>query len=243
MAMIYCVEDHEAVANAVCDLLHKNGHEAQWFDSPYKLFYQIGKRSPACVLVDWVLPEMTGIDVIARVRQLLGTSVGVLMLTAMDTEECVVQGLRAGADDYIIKPLVDAVLLARLDAVLRRVSPSVTSVQELLAGAYRFEFATRQAFIDHKPIDLTPREFDVAWTIFSQPGRLLTKAQLQAAIWGKSGELGYHTVAQHIYSVRKKLDLAQHGVQLTAVYGTGYRLELPLASQDCAQSAVKQSPA
>jgi DNA-binding response OmpR family regulator len=221
------VEDDPQVAAAVCALLTRAGHELHWFDTPHKLFYQLGKRTPACVIVDWMLPELAGIDVVARIRQLLGASVGVLMLTAIDDEENVVRALRTGADDYVTKPAADGVLLARIEALLRRASPRSAPPTALEVGPYRLDFASQQASIDGVAIPLTPREFDLAWTLFSQPTRLFTKEELQAAIWGKNSALGYQTIAQHVYSVRKKLDLAHHGVRLVAVYASGYRLELP----------------
>lgn len=229
MAVVYVVEDDADLAARVCALLQARGHEAHGFDTPHKFFYQLRKRTPACVLVDWVLPELPGIDVVARVRQLLGPSVGVLMLTAVDSEDSIVRALQTGADDYVIKPMADAVLVARVEALLRRLSPRTAPASVLESGPYRFDFAAQRALVQGADVELTPREFDLAWTLFAQPARLVTKQELQSAIWGKNSEFGYHTIAQHVYSVRKKLELARHGVRLVAVYASGYRLELPEA--------------
>jgi DNA-binding response OmpR family regulator len=227
VALLYVVEDDLEVANDVCALLASQGHEVQHFATPHELFYQLGKRAPACVLVDWLLPEMAGPDVVRRIRQLMGASVGVLMLTAMDSEDNVVQGLEAGADDYVTKPYADRTLAARVDAVLRRVAVQHIPAATLECGPYRFEYALQRTMLDGCLLVLTPREFDLAWTLFLHPARLWTKAELQSAIWGKGDDMSFHTIAQHVYSVRKKLKLAAQGVRLLTVYGTGYRLEVP----------------
>jgi two-component system, OmpR family, response regulator RegX3 len=237
VALVYLVEDDEAVAAEVCALLSSHGHDVRHFATPHEFFYQLGKRAPLCVLVDWLLPEMPGPDVVRRIRRLLGTGVGVLMLTAMDSEDNVVQGLDAGADDYVTKPYANRTLLARVDAMLRRVTVQHQVYTVLDCGPYHFDFAVQSTQLEGRAVVLTPREFDLAWTLFSHPGRLWTKAELQSAIWGKGDGLAFHTIAQHVYSVRKKLELAGHGVRLLTVYGTGYRLELPASWTHAADPA------
>jgi two-component system, OmpR family, response regulator RegX3 len=228
MALIYLVEDDPVFAKLACELLDKAGHQATVFDTPHQFFYHVGKLPPKCALVDWLLPEMNGVDVVRRLRQLLGRSVGVIMLTAMDAEESVVQALEAGADDYIVKPGLDGILLARIDALLRRLAPEAQPLQRVRSGPYELDFSTQTVLLDGEPIELAPREFDLAWTLFSQTSKLFTKQELLAAIWGKQGEYSFHTIAQHIYSIRKKLCLVERGYRLVAVYASGYRLEPPL---------------
>jgi DNA-binding response OmpR family regulator len=229
LASIYIVEDDADMAARVCLLLGQQGHQATWFDTPHKFFYQLSKSRPDAVVVDWMLPEMSGIDVVVRIRQLLGRNVGVLMLTALDSEDCVVNALKTGADDYVVKPGADAVLLARVDALLRRTATAPASMT-LVREPYRLDYAKQSLRIADQVVALTPREFELAWTLFSQPSRLFTKEELQAAIWGKDHELGHNTLMQHIYQLRRKLQLAQHGARLLSVYGSGYRLELATAN-------------
>jgi two-component system, OmpR family, response regulator RegX3 len=228
MALVYIVEDDPDTARRVRALLTDSGHQVEWFDTPHKFFYQLSKHSPALALVDWMLPEMTGIDVVLRLRQQLGRAVGVLMLTAMDSEQSVVTALQAGADDYVVKPGADAVLLARVQALLRRSLPAAP-LNTLALGPYRFDYALQLTHVHEQVVDLAPREFDLAWTLFSQPSRLFTKDELQAAIWGKGEDTGHHTITQHVYLLRKKLALADHSARLVSVYASGYRLEVPTA--------------
>jgi DNA-binding response OmpR family regulator len=227
MALIYIVEDDPLFAASTQSLLVINGHSVEVFKSPHAFMHQLVKLPPKCAIVDWMLPEMLGIDVVRRVRETVGRSVGVLMLTAMDAEENVVQALECGADDYMVKPGSDPILVARLEALLRRLDQGADPRKKLLIGVYDLDFRQQCVRVDGQAVELTPREFDLAWTLFNQPARLFTKQELLAAIWGKDSDCGFHTISQHIYSIRKKLSLMEHGFRLVAVYGTGYRFELP----------------
>jgi DNA-binding response OmpR family regulator len=228
MALIHLIEDDEIFARSVQGVLQRRNHEVHFFTTPHAFFYQLTKQPPRCAIVDWMLPEMIGVDVIRRLRQQMGRSVGVIMLTAIDAEQNVVEALNAGADDYIVKPGTSAVLGARVEALLRRLGEeTTTNAKRIEIGPYVLDYTQQKVLVDGSGVELTPREFDLAWTLFCSPSRLFTKQELLAAIWGKNSEFGYHTIAQHVYSVRKKLALAEHGFKLLAVYASGYRLEWP----------------
>jgi DNA-binding response OmpR family regulator len=228
VALIYILEDDDIFAQSVQGVLERSNHEVLCFGTPHSFFYQLTKRAPRCAIVDWMLPEMVGVDVIRRLRQQLGRNVGVVMLTAVDAEQNVVEALQAGADDYIVKPGTSNVLSARIDALLRRLGEeTATTAKRMEVGPYVLDFSQRSVRLKGEQIELAPREFDLAWTLFCSPSRLFTKQELLAAIWGKSSEFGYHTIAQHVYAVRKKLALADNGFKLLAVYASGYRLEWP----------------
>jgi DNA-binding response OmpR family regulator len=228
MALIHLLEDDDIFAGSVQAVLARAGHDVHCFVTPHAFFYQLGKMPPRCAIVDWMLPEMIGVDVIRRLRQQVGRGVGVIMLTAIDAEKNVVEALEAGADDYLVKPGTNAVLTARVDALLRRLASDLaTTAKRFTVGPYTLDFALQTVTLNGSRVELAPREFDLTWTLFSSPSRLFTKQELLASIWGRSGEVGHHTIAQHIYAVRKKLCLAEHGFKLLAVYATGYRLEWP----------------
>lgn len=227
MATIHILEDDPDSAACVEQWLRGAGHQVKSFGRPHEFFYEVSKQAPRCAVIDWRLPEMEGIDVVTRLRQLLAGGIGILMLTGLDTEESVVRALNAGADDYIVKPGSESVLCARVDALLRRMAPAASVATCIERGPYRLDFGGRSVSVDGSVVDLAPREFDLAWILFSEPARLFTRQELLAAIWGRNHEVGVHTVAQHVYQVRRKLALTEHGFRLNAVYGTGYRLELP----------------
>lgn len=239
MSLIHLVEDDDICAEAVAKALRDSGHDVRVFGAPHALFYEIQKLPPRCVIVDWMLPEMSGFDVVKRLRQLLGSRVGIMMLTAIDSEDKVVDALGAGADDYMVKPVTDAILAVRVAALLRRLVPEqVAKAKTVEIGAYVLDMSTRTVRVAGVPVELAPREFDLAWTLFSQPSRLFTKQELLASIWGRHTECGSHTIAQHVYALRKKLALTEHGFSLLSVYGTGYRLERAGMALDVAETAT-----
>lgn len=229
MASIYLLEDDPAYAQMVAAWLSDRGHAVSTFELPHEFFYAASKRPPRCAVIDWRLPEMEGVDVVARLRRQWPSGLGIVMLTAMDQEHYVVQALAAGADDYIAKPAARAVTVARIEALLRRLAPPAASDDCIDAPPYRFEFAIRKAMCAGRVVNLSPREFDLASALFREPHRLFTREELLAAVWGKEKETGGQTLVQHIYAVRKKLALLDHGYRIVPVYGSGYRLEVQRA--------------
>lgn len=227
MPLVFVLEDDVGFAAETCAALRKAGYEVEHFAAPHEFFYALKKRVPDVAIVDWMLPELPGIDVVKRIRATVGRSIVVLMLTQLDTEEAIVDALRAGTDDYVVKPSTERIILARVSALLRRAQATAQTPAVLDVPPYRLDHRKQQAWIDALEVALTPREFDLAWCLLSQPGRLFTKEELLASIWGKQTEVGAHTVSQHIYAIRKKLALIENGFRLLAVYGTGYRLEVP----------------
>jgi DNA-binding response OmpR family regulator len=227
---IYLLEDDLDFSAAVKESLQRAGFEVDAFGLPHELFYEVKKVRPNLLIVDWMLPEMTGLEVVRNLRQLYGEQFAVIMLTQMDTEEHIVSALQAGADDYLIKPECGAILVARANAVLRRYqTATIEAVLTIERAPYRLLFQSRQVYLNEQLIALAPREFDLLWALFQNPNRLFSRAELLAAVWGKRDDVGEHTLTQHIYAIRKKLSFAEHGYRVTPVYGSGYRLESPLS--------------
>jgi DNA-binding response OmpR family regulator len=224
---VFMVEDNlDAIAN-VKGALARKSLTLQPFETPHEFFYALKQQAPKMVILDWMLPEMTGIDVLKRFRTQMGRKIPVMMYTSREEATSIVDALEAGADDYVPKVAPDNVLLARVCALLRRISDTDQPQKTLQLGPIELNFGTQEIFISDEKIRVTPREFDLAWVLFNNPGRLFQKAELAAAVWGKQADMTFHTLSQHVYEVRKKLDLATHGYKLSAVYGSGYRFELP----------------
>lgn len=182
---------------------------------------------PRLVLLDWMLPDMSGIDVLRHVRERCGRALPVIMMTCVDDERMVVRALDAGADDFLVKPVPRAVLRARLEAFARRIEPLPAAAPQVVAcGPYCLDFKAQAATLAGRAVALTPREFDLAWVLMCNPGRFISRAELAARVWAGAGEVANHTLAQHVHTLRKKLDFAAHGLRLAAVYGAGYRLDV-----------------
>ena len=225
---IYLLEDDPDFAAAVSANLRGEGFDVTIFEQPHQLFYAVAKVVPHLAIIDWVLPEMTGLEVVRGLRQLRLKALAIIMLTQMDEEEHIVCALQAGADDFVIKPEHGAILMARVHAVLRRYFPmSGEAVMTLARPPYRLEFRTRQCFLQDQEIALAPREFDLIWTLLQGQGRLFSRSELLASVWGKHQDPGEHTLTQHVYALRKKLALAEHGFRLVPIYGRGYRIDGP----------------
>jgi DNA-binding response OmpR family regulator len=234
---IYLLEDDLDFSAAVKESLQRAGFEVNAFSLPHELFYGVKKARPDLLIVDWMLPEMTGLEVVRNLRQLYGVQFAVIMLTQMDTEEHIVSALQAGADDYLIKPECGAILVARSKAVLRRYqTATIEAVLTIERAPYRLLFQSRQAYLNGQLIALAPKEFDLLWAFFQNPNRLFSRSELLAAVWGKRDDIGEHTLTQHIYAIRKKLSFAEHGYRVTPVYGSGYRLESPLSPPATAET-------
>lgn len=229
---VFMVEDSPESAQAITQALRQHRYEVTPFESPHEFFYALKKRSPKLVIVDWMLPEMDGVELVKRFRATMGPQVPVMMYTNVDGEHSVVAALGAGADDYVSKDTSVRVLLARINALARRAVDGYQPSDNKVVGPYRLLFSAQEVYVDDERIDVTPREFDLIWVLMNNPGRLFQKEKLAAAIWGKQAENKFHTLSQHIYTIRKKLRLTDFGYRLLCVYGSGYRFELPSVDGD-----------
>lgn len=246
MPTIHLLEDDAEGSGDLADVLGRSGCDTQRFHAAHDYFYQLSRRPPRCVVVDWTFSHISGLEIVQRTRQLLGDHVGIVMLTVgqndAQSDEQALVALGAGADDCVAKPTRSALLAARIAALLRRLVPAqVAAARRLSVGAYTLDLASRTVTIDGEDARLAPREFDLAWVLFSQPSRLLTKEELLALIWGRQSEFGAHTIAQHVYALRKKLEFDAHGFALQSVYASGYRLE-PLADAPVRRQFMRMAP-
>ncbi len=176
------------------------------------------------LLIDWMLPDGTGADLLQWARGNLGWETPILVLTARDDEQTVVEALQAGADDYVVKPPKPAELLARVAALGRRVRANALPVLRL--GAFEIDIQRQRLSIDGDPVMLTQKEFDLSAYLFQNPGKLLSRDHLLNKIWGLNAEVDTRTVDTHVSRLRKKLGLdGSKGWKLVPVYGVGYRFE------------------
>jgi two-component system, OmpR family, response regulator RegX3 len=176
------------------------------------------------LLLDWMLPDGSGADVLQWVRQNMGWKVAVVVVTARDDEAIVVQALQAGADDFVVKPPKQHELMARLIATARRTGPGGLPVLRL--GDYETDIPRHILSMDGHPVTLTQKEFDLAVTLFQSPAKLLSRDHLLSKVWGVHAEVDTRTVDTHVSRLRKKLILdGTRGWKMVPVYGYGYRLD------------------
>jgi len=222
---ILVVEDEESFVEALTVGLKREGFRVivgRDGAEALSLFHAV---RPDLVLLDVMLPKISGIDVCREIRT--HSRVPIIMVTAKTSEIDTVVGLEVGADDYITKPFDARELAARLGAHLRRsaMMPSPSREGVIAVGTVEIDTQGRRVRVGEREIKLTMTEFDLLALLAANPGRVLTRAQLLEKVWGYLAEVDYHSVDPHIQRLRKKLDgLGESGVSLEAVPGLGYRL-------------------
>jgi DNA-binding response OmpR family regulator len=202
------------------------GYEVAVSESGPEFIRAIQTRGFELLMLDWVVPEMNGIEVLEWVRTNIRDRVPVIFLTTQDEEENIVTALEAGADDYVVKPAKRQELLARVSALARRSGLMSKPLKSLEIGEFRLDHTKGLVLRDGEPVALTRREFDLAWIFFSQLGKILSREYLLRHIWNISAVVHTRTVDTHISRIRSKLGLRpENGWQLSSVYHYGYRLE------------------
>jgi DNA-binding response OmpR family regulator len=227
---IFLLEDSPQEAAYFKNCMESRHFSVTHFEHPTAFFNALQRHRPGMAVLDWMLPEITGFTALRRVRELFGPALPVIMMTCLDRTECIVDALKAGADDYLLKPMVRPILIARIEALMRRVTPPSEVPLVIRRGVYELDYRTQRIAVGDDVVSLTPKEFDLAWAVFSHPDSFIPKNDLIASVWGRKAEIAAHTFTQHIHVVRKKLRLSENGFKLAAVYGAGYRLESSVGS-------------
>jgi len=223
------VEDDPDVRTLVAEVCRLQGHDVLEASNGAEAIELGTGGQPDLVLVDWVLPDISGTEVILELRR-QGLVSPIVMLTGRSTKTDEVVGLEVGADDYVTKPFDSRILAARINAHLRRTALSeVGGGREgtLTVGELQIDNSARRVKVGNEEIPLTMTEFNLLGVLAANPERVLTRAQLRDKVWGYPHELDDHSVDPHVQRLRRKLsDVAHPGVSLEAVPGLGYRLSI-----------------
>ena len=221
--MIYLLEDDDSIRKLVIYALESQQFPAEGFSEAESFWAAMAQQTPALILLDIMLPGEDGISVLRRLRADPATAgVPVIMLTAKNTEYDRVQGLDAGADDYISKPFGMMELVARVRAVLRRTEPR-TGSREYRVGELYVCPDRHEVQIHGEQIRLTYKEFLLLCTLLENQGRVLTREVLMDKVWGLGAERENRTLDVHIRTLRQKLGPV--GSRIQTVRGVGYRME------------------
>jgi len=224
---VLIVEDEESFADPLAFLLRKEGFTAAVASTGQQALEEFDRNGADIVLLDLMLPGMSGTDVCKALRQ--RSTVPVIMVTARDSEIDKVVGLEIGADDYVTKPYSARELIARVRAVLRRGGESGDGEllpQVLAAGPVRMDVERHVVTVDGTEIPLPLKEFDLLEYLLRNVGRVLTRGQLIDRVWGSDYFGDTKTLDVHIKRIRSKIELQpSEPVQLVTVRGLGYRFE------------------
>lgn len=178
------------------------------------------------MILDWMVPGMDGLEVLEWVRLHIRERVPVVFLTARGEEELIVKALDAGADDYVTKPARSSELLARVGALARRSGLGAEQLETLELGEFVLDRKLGQLTKGGEPIQLTGREFELAWLLFTNLSKIFSRDYLLRNIWNINSAVNTRTLDTHISRIRSKLGLRpENGWILSSVYQRGYRLE------------------
>ena len=206
--------------------LEDAGYVTRVFSSGPEFIRAIQLEGFDLLLLDWNLPEMSGLEVLEWVRHNVHDHVPVLFLTTRGEERHVVAALEAGADDYVSKPARPQELIARIRSLARRsglVQPERDSIE---IEGYVLDRSSVSVTVDNDDVPLTQREFELAWMLFENQDKILSREYLLRNIWNISAAVKTRTVDTHVSRVRSKLNLRpENGWRLSSVYHYGYRLE------------------
>jgi DNA-binding response OmpR family regulator len=220
------VEDDAALAEMMRIWLESADHDCRVFGEGKYLIRELGRDTIDLIILDWMLPDTDGIELLRWVRQHVDWQIPVLFVTGKDSESDIVRALGEGADDYMTKPVQRRILLARVEAVSRRSLPQEDDQRVLEFGKYKIDLETRTVYLIDTPIELTQKEFDLVLFLFRSAGRVLSRGHILESVWGRTPDLNTRTVDTHVSRIRSKLNLKrENGWQLKAVYQHGYRLE------------------
>ena len=220
---ILVVEDETAIREMICFVLEQNGFqpiEAEDYDSALSFLID---PYPDLVLLDWMIPGGSGLQVIKQMKRESNTrDIPIIMLTAKGEEEDKVQGLETGADDYVIKPFSPKQLVARVKAILRRLSP-MSSEDIIEFNGLGLDPVSHRVTSQDKPIDMGPTEFKLLHFFMTHPERVYSREQLLNYVWGTNVYVEDRTVDVHIRRLRKAIEEDGHDRMIQTVRGTGYR--------------------
>ncbi|MFY2509478.1 phosphate regulon transcriptional regulator PhoB [Vibrio pectenicida] len=220
---ILVVEDEAPIREMLCFVLEQKGYhavEAEDYDSAVT---KLSEPFPDLVLLDWMLPGGSGINFIKHMkREELTRNIPVVMLTARGEEEDKVRGLEVGADDYITKPFSPKELVARLKAVIRRVTP--TALEDVIdVQGLKLDPVSHRVMANDQPLEMGPTEFKMLHFFMTHQERVYSREQLLNNVWGTNVYVEDRTVDVHIRRLRKALEGAGHDRLVQTVRGAGYR--------------------
>jgi DNA-binding response OmpR family regulator len=223
---IALLEDDPDQGALITAWLEEGGYHGYHFLSAKDLQRALQRDSFDLLILDWILPESSGIEVLQWARQNLDWRIPVIFMTRKDSDEDVVYALEQGADDYVSKPVSKGVVMARVRAMERRVFGEKTEKEIIKAGQFEIDPSAGTVVRDAETVNLTDREVKLAILLFSNIGRLLSRDYLLENVWGINPDVVTRTVDTHVSRLRQKLELyPENGWQLKAVYQHGYRLE------------------
>ncbi|MDQ6775485.1 MAG: response regulator transcription factor [Actinomycetota bacterium] len=224
---VLVVDDEPTIAEVVARYLERAGYRTRVAADGAAAIEAAARQRPDLVVLDLMLPRIDGLEVMRRLREQDRERIAVILLTAKSEEADRVIGLRLGADDYVVKPFSPAELVARVDAVLRRIDTSPEQEAPIELGDLRIDPGARRVFVRGEEALLTQREFELLLFMARHPGQVFSRNQLMDAVWQYAFYTDTSTVTVHIRRLRSKIELdPAEPRHIQTVWGVGYRFQL-----------------
>ena len=223
---ILIVEDEQAIREMVAFALEDQGYQVSEAGDMASAWQALTERTPHLILLDWMLPDVSGIELLRKIRRNDSLSdIPVIMLTARGEEADRVRGLEHGADDYVVKPFSVKELMARVQAVLRRASPHMSEeparVRDLVLDP-----VSHRTTMNGEVLELGPTEFRLLHFFMTHPERVYSRGQLLDSVWGNNVYVEERTVDVHIRRLRRALEPGGYDTCIQTVRGAGYRFSI-----------------
>ena len=223
MALIYIVEDDQKIREIESFALKNSGYTIMAFECAKDFYHQLAEKVPDCILLDIMLPDEDGLEILKKIRSIPDTrKVPIMMITAKTAELDKVKGLDLGADDYITKPFGIMELISRVKALLRR-SMNMEDEKFLSAGDIFLDGEKYMVYVKDEPIDLTFKEYELLKLLIQNQGIVMSRDVIMERIWGIDFEGESRTLDVHIKTLRQKLKNA--GTLIKTVRNVGYMIE------------------
>ncbi len=220
------LDDDRELCASIASVMRSAGHACYEFHSGEALRRALRRESYDLLLLDWELPDLSGIDLLAWARSNLPAPPPVIMLTGRTGDGDIVHGLDIGADDYVTKPVNTSVLKSRVEALLRRSYGASTAPRVENFGDHVFDPLAMTVTVRGAEVDVTAKEFGLALLLFRNMNRPLSRAHIMETVWGRNPDIPSRTLDAHVSQIRGRLGLRpEHGLRLASVYSFGYRLE------------------
>jgi len=221
------LEDDLEQAEVMKVWMEDSGHTVSHFASSSAFIKTLKRDSFDLLVFDWLLPDISGIEVLKRIRASYDSPVPVIFVTQQDRESDIVEALGAGADDYMTKPVSRAELVARVEALGRRAAGFTQERETILDfEPYKFDTKAQTINVNGEALSLTQKEFELALFLFQNAWRIVSRAHILETVWGTSSAIATRTVDTHASRIRSKLNFSpEMGWQLSSIYQHGYRLE------------------
>ncbi len=222
---ILIVEDEPALATLLIYNLEAAGYKTRLCIHGDEVFTFIKEELPDLILLDWMLPGMSGIEICQNLRNQSSTrNTPIIMTTALGEQAEKLRGFDVGADDYLVKPFAIKELLARIKAVLKRTAPAQIN-EQITSGNIKLNTSTQRVTCNNSPVSLGPTEFKLLHYLIGQPNRVFTRTQLLDNVWGQDVYLDERTVDVHIGRLRKALSKTTAKDPIRTIRGTGYSFD------------------